>query len=66
MSVFVDANGSIFGLPEKTSNIIAAIFFSSGILLSGIFSIFDKGHRITAVLCLTIYLILISPAILPL
>jgi len=66
MSVFVDGNGRIFGLPEETSNIIAAIFFSSGILLSCILSIFDKGHRITAVLCLAIYLILIFPAIFPL
>ena len=66
MSVFVDGNGRIFGLAEKISNITAVSFFSSGIVLSTILAIADKGHRILAVLCLIVYLALAAPAILPL
>jgi len=65
MSVFVDGNGRIFGLSEKTSYIIAISFFSSGILLSTILAIISKAHRLGAVVCLIIYIILAAPAILP-
>lgn len=66
MSVFVDGNGRIFGLGKIISNIIAVSFFSSGILLSTILCIADKQHRIWAVVCLVVYLVLAAPAILPL
>lgn len=66
MSVVVDGNGRIFGLGEKISSIIVVCFFSCGILLSMILGIADKRHRIWAVVCLIVYLVLAAPAILPL
>ena len=66
MSAVVDGNGRIFGLGEKISSIIAVCFFSCGIVLSMILGIGDKRHRIWAVICLIVYLVLAAPTILPL
>ena len=66
MSVFVDGNGRVFELSEKTSTLIAGICFASGTLLSCVLCIIDKGYRIRAVLSLVIYVLLLFPAIVPL
>ncbi len=65
MSFLVDGNGRIIGLTEKISSVIIVLFFSAGIVLSGVLSIIDKKYRIAAVFFLIIYFILIAPAIWP-
>lgn len=58
IALFVDGNGRIFGFGEKVSYIIGVLFFSPGILLSTMLTIIDKGHRITALLFLIVYILL--------
>ena len=65
MSFLVDGNGRLLGLSEKVSSVVAVLFFSAGIFLSGVLSMIDKKYRIAAVFFLIVYFILIVPAIWP-
>jgi Kef-type K+ transport system membrane component KefB len=60
----VDGNGEVFGLPETLSYGIGVSLYCAGIVLSTILGIKSKRHRIGAVICLMVYLMM-APTMLP-
>jgi hypothetical protein len=60
----VDGNSEVFGLPARLSYGMGVSLYCAGIALSTILCIKSKRHRIGAVICLVVYLIM-APTMLP-
>ncbi|MHC4478097.1 MAG: hypothetical protein ACYTEL_20860 [Planctomycetota bacterium] len=65
MSFAVDGNGRVFGLDHAVSSVLAIVFFAFGIGMSLALAVADKGHQVSAIAFLIVYLILACPAVVP-